>query len=154
MVSEPQFNRFSIALFDFEKAISYAEEAQKHLPNSLAHEALIFTAVISYYRPFSPNEKDKSAPAASRLKPSDFSPFSSDENEIHEKCEQLRNKALAHSEWSHNPTRLTADTGVIVSRPFNLLQHAPDLDALIRLARRLSQECHAIRANSVHQLER
>lgn len=152
MVSEPQFNRFSIALCDFEKAISYAEEAQRYLPNTLAHEALIFAAVICYYRPFSPNEKDKSAPATSRLIPSDFSPFSPDENEIHEKCEQLRNKALAHSEWSHNPTRFKADTGVIVSRPFDLLQHAPDLDALIGLAKRLSQECHTNRANFVRQL--
>ncbi len=151
MVSEPQFNRFSIALSDFEKAISYAEEAQRHLPNTLALEALVFAAVICYYRPFSPNEKDKSAPAASQLSPGDFSPFSPEENEIHEKFKQLRNKALAHSEWGHNPTRFRADTGVIVSRPFDLLQHAPDLGALIRLAKRLSQECHANRANFVRQ---
>ncbi|MBV5271191.1 MAG: hypothetical protein JZU55_16415, partial [Afipia sp.] len=75
-------------------------------PATLAHEALVFTAIVSYYRPFSPNEKNKNAQATSQLKLDDFSPLSHEELGLHEKCKELRNQALAHSEYKHNPTRL------------------------------------------------
>jgi hypothetical protein len=149
MTTEPELNRFSIALFDFEKAVAYAEEALKHLPNTLTHEALVFAAVVCYYRPFSPNEVDKAAPAAAQVKVGGFAPFSPSEQELHERCKNLRNKALAHSEWQHNPTRLDTASGVISSRPFALLSHTHDLRALVKLSQRLANECHDRRARYV-----
>lgn len=149
MTTESEFNRFSIALFDFDKASAYAEEAERHLPTTLPYEALVFAAVVCYYRPFSPNEKDGAAPAATRVKIEDFSPLLPAERDVHETCKRLRNKALAHSEWSHNPTRVNPTSGVISSRPFDLLSHAPDLYALIKLCKRMAEECHGHRANFV-----
>ncbi len=151
MTTEAAFNRLSIALRDFEQAIAFAEEAQHHSAATLAHEALTFAAIVSYHRPFSPNEKHKNAPATSQLKLVDFSPLSSAESALHEKCKELRNQALAHSEYKHNPTRLDTSLGVIASRPFSLLSHAPNLEALAALARKLADECHHKRADYVRQ---
>ena len=134
--------------FDFEKSIAYAEKAARHSPGDLAYEALMFAAIVCYYRPFSPNEKSKNAPAASQLKLEEFSPLSAAESGLHERCKELRNKALAHSEYEFNPTRLHP-SGVIASRPFALLRHAPAIPALVALARKLANECHNKRANHV-----
>lgn len=151
MASELAFNRFSIAVFDLEKSIEYAEEAQRHSQSDLAHEALLFSAIVCYYRPFSPNEKDKSAKSESRLRLEDFSPLTRAESKVHEKCKELRNKALAHSEYDFNPTRRLS-SGVIASKPFALLSHAPSISALVALARKLANECHAKRAEHVRNL--
>lgn len=151
MTTETVFNRLSIAVRDFEQAIAFAEEAQRHSSATLAYEALVFTAILSYYRPFSPNEKDKNAPAISQLKLEDFSPLSRGELELHEKCKELRNQALAHSEYKHNPTRLDTSVSVIASRPFSLLSKVPNIVALAALARKLAEECHHMRADYVRQ---
>ena len=148
MTAGQAFNRFSIAVFDFEKSIAYAEEASRHSPGDLAHEALLLSAIICYCRPFSPNEKNKNSPAASLLKLEEFSPLTAAEAELHKRCKELRNKALAHSEYKFNPTRLHP-SGVIISRPFSLLSHAPEISALVALARKLADECHHKRANHV-----
>ena len=151
MTTEAVFNRLSIALRDFEQAIAFAEEAQRHSSATLAHEALIFAAIVSYYRPFSPNEKEKNALATSQLRLEDFSPLSGSESTLHAKCKELRNQALAHSEYKRNPTRLDTSVGVIASRTFSLLSHAPNLEALAALARKLADECHHKRADYVRK---
>jgi hypothetical protein len=67
MTAEQVFNRFSIALFDFEKLI-----ATQKKPPDIRRVALpmrrCFAAIVCYYRPFSPSEKDKNSPAASTAK--------------------------------------------------------------------------------------
>lgn len=148
MTSERAFNRFSIAVYDFEKSIAYAEEAKKHSPGDLAHEALLFSAIICYCRPFSSNEKDQKTPAQSRLRLEDFSQLTPDEHAVHERCEELRNKALSHSEYQFYPTQLKS-SGIIASRPFSLLAHTPRIPALVALARKLANECHNKRAQYV-----
>lgn len=68
ITNEQEFNRYSIAVVDFEKASECLAEARKRLPNDLVFEALLFMAIITYYRPFSPNEKSKrNLKAKSRL---------------------------------------------------------------------------------------
>jgi len=149
VTDKAKFNRFSISLKDFEKTIEFLEEAQKHQIGSIAYEALVFAAIVCYYRPFSQNEKDQKAPAAMQLSLTDFSFFSADELVIHEKCKELRNKALAHAEFKYHPTEFDAETGVISSRLFSLVGIAPDLGELAALALRLVTECHNKRADYV-----
>lgn len=152
MTTEPAFNRLSIAVCDFEQAAAFADEAQRQSHAELAYEALVFAAIVSYYRPFSPNEKDENAPAASCVKIEDFSPLSNDEASLHKTCKKLRNQALAHSEYRHSPTRLNVSTGVIASRSFRLLARAPDVAALSALAQKLATECHHKRADYVRRM--
>jgi hypothetical protein len=149
VTNEAKFNRFSISLKDFEKTVEFLEEAKKHPINSLVHEALVFTAIVCYYRPFSPNEKYPNPTAASQLSLSDFSPLSEDELAVHEKCKELRNKALAHAEFKYNPTRLDPETGVISSALFSLIGTVPNLAKLAELAQKLITDCHNKRADYV-----
>lgn len=146
MSSEAEFNRWSISVRDFEKAVAYADEAQKHSTATLTHEALALAAIVAYCRPFSQNEKDTNAQALSRIKIEHFTPISANERDSHEGWIALRNQALAHSEFSRNPTRLNPASGVISSQPFSLLLHAPDMAELAVLAQRLANECHHKRA--------
>lgn len=149
MTTESEFNRYSIALFDFEQAVAYATEAKTHSASTLAHEALLFAAIVSYYRPFSPNEKNKNTLAVSQLTTNNFSLFSPEDMSLHEKLKKLRNKALAHSEIHFNPTRRNIESGIISSRPFSLLSQSVDIIGLIHLASKLAEECHHKRADHV-----
>jgi len=69
-------------------------------------------AIVTYYRPFSPNGKSKrNLEAKSRLNREDLIVPSAREKEIHSECETLRNKALAHSEFAYYPTSPNRTTG-------------------------------------------
>lgn len=154
MATTQEFNRLSIAYFDWQKSLDFAKEARKHMPNTTAYEALLFAAIVCYYRPFSPNEKGANPPAASQLKIEDFSVLSQDELTLHENCKSLRNKALAHSEFALNPTKLCETTGVIASRPFSLLAQPFDLEAFIQLLSKLELACHHKRADHLQEIQR
>jgi hypothetical protein len=147
IANEQEFNRYSISLFDFEKASECVAEARRRPPNDLVFEALLFMAIITYYRPFSPNEKAKhDLKAKSRLNLEDLIDPSDREKEIHSECETLRNKALAHSEFAYYPTSLNRTTRVISSKPFSLFTQECDLDGLAKLLKKLEEACHSRRA--------
>lgn len=141
MIEERKFHRYSISLQDFRKASEFLVEAKKHPYGSLIHEALLFSAIICYYRPFSPNEKEKDARASSRLDLTDFPTLTTDEAQVHELCKELRNKALAHSEFKYHPTSLNPETGVISTQVFSLVGKAPNLDSLTHLIEKLAERC-------------
>lgn len=149
MTDDAKFNRFSISITDFEKAEAFLVESKRHQYGDLIHEALVFSAIICYFRPFTHNEKDPASAAAAKLELSDFPPLSSDELLIHEACKELRNKALAHAEIKFYPTQLNRETGIISSATFSLVGKAPNLDALTDLVRKLISECHNERADYV-----
>ncbi|MBZ5560708.1 MAG: hypothetical protein LAO77_25930 [Acidobacteriia bacterium] len=149
ILTDPDFNRHSIAAVDFEKAIEFATAAQKHPANSVEYEALLFAAVVCYVRPFSSNEQSSDAPAASRLSAAAIDGLSEPERQLHDKCCVLRNKALAHSEFALNPTRLDSATGVAMSRPSSLLTPPFDLVGFIGLAETLRVLCQRNRAEYV-----
>jgi hypothetical protein len=150
MITEQSFNRYSIATIDFMKAAEFATEAQQHSPASLIYEALVFAAVVCYHRPFSSNEKNKNANAASSLTIEEFSSLTQEEMSIHTLSKELRNQALAHSEWEHNPTGLDETNRVISSRPFPIVSAGVNLSSLSKLANKLARECHHVRANYVY----
>lgn len=152
MISEAKFNRYSIALKDFEKAREFLEEARRHQYGSLIHEALVFSAIVCFFRPFTNNEKDPNSKAASRLELSDFESLSNSELLIHETCKELRNKALAHAEIKHHPTSLDRETGIISSAIFSLVGKAPNLDALQELIGKFIKQCRNRRADYVHSV--
>lgn len=147
ITTDQQFNRYSIAYFDFSKAEEFAKEAESHPRNSIVFEALLFAAIGCYCRPFSPNEKDSSAPAESRLIIEKIVELSTEERTLHNHCITLRNKALAHSEFTFNPTRLNQESRVVGSRPFSLLSSPFDLNGLLGLLEKLIRACHLQRGN-------
>ncbi len=149
--TDEQFNRFSISSFDFEKALEFANEAKNRPANGIIYEALLFAAIVSYYRPFSPNERDTAAKATKKLSLDEFPALTNSERALHDRCKALRNEALAHSEWNRNPTRFNRDTGVVASKPFSLLTPPFDLAAFIELLNKLYHACERVRGDYVIQ---
>lgn len=157
--SEAELNRYSIAVRDFEDAQRFLCAARNHGIDSIEYKALLFAAIISYWRPFSSNEKSKSAAASVRLDIQNFGTLSEDQKELHKNCGNLRNKALAHSEYEYNPTRLKR-SGVFVSSPFSLLGSSQirdpssvhNMDLFQQLLEKLIDSCHAMRAAYVSSL--
>ena len=146
--TEQEFNRYSIAAFDFEAALRFARAAQRHPTNSAEYEALLFAAIVSYARPFSGNEKSRQAEATSRLPLNFIDSVSGAGRKLHDECVSLRNRALAHSEHSKNPTQLRP-SGVVASRPFSLLTPSFDLVGFVRLAEGRKEACERERAEYV-----
>lgn len=149
MATTQEFNRYSIAAFDWKKSLAFAKEAREHPTNTIVYEALLFAAIVCYYRPFSPNEKGANTPATSHVRIEDFPALSQEEEALHEISKTLRNKALAHSEFAFNPTRLSEATNVIVSKPFSLLVQPFDIETFVQLVSKLELACHHKRAKYV-----
>lgn len=149
--SEEELSRYSISLRDFDKAREYISKAKEYSASSLEYEALLFSAVVSYYRPFSSNEKLKSSKATSQLKIEDFGPLTNHQQEIHETCKKFRNKALAHSEFALNPTNFNQNTKVFSSMPFSLSNYNFNLENFDEMLKQFADLCHKKRGDfSLH----
>lgn len=145
--SDEAFNRFTIATLDFEKASNFAQEAKNHLANSVAYEALLFAAIVSYYRPFSPNEKSDKGSATSSVDRRLLQTLTRGEEKLHEECKRLRNKGLAHSEYALNATRINTSRRVVMSKPFSLVSQGIVVDELLSLIEKVRKECERARAS-------
>lgn len=144
--SNEELNRYSIALQDFQNAKRYICAAKNHPCSSPEYEALLFSAIVSYYRPFSPNEKSKSSKAISQLSIEYFGSLDDSQIKLHKKCKELRNKALAHSEFEINPTTFNSETKVFSSQPFSLLNEVLDLEVFEANLTQFIELCHNVRA--------
>lgn len=146
ILSEQEFNRYSISIRDFEKCIEFLQEMDIHSPNTLVFESLLTCALIFYCRPFSHNERSKDARATPKITIESFSGVTADERDLHKRCMEIRNKALAHAEWSYYPTERKPKTNVIWSGVYSVLSEDIDLDSLLVLVKKLTDQCHDKRA--------
>lgn len=149
--SDLKLNRLTISVHDFEKATGLFQEADKHSTDAVVHEALLTCALIHFCRPFTPNKREKEAQAASKLAIDEFGDLTEDEKALHKQCMEIRNKAIAHAEWSHYPTKRNAKTNVISGRRFSLTAAGINWPALARLTGKLAEQCHNKRAAYVRQ---
>ena len=149
MAEDPEikFNRLSITVHDFEDAIALLGEAGKFAEDVLAHEALLTCALICFCRPFTVNEKDRDAKASAKMEIGEFTDITAEEKKLHGDCMKIRNKAVAHAEWSHYPTKRSEETNVVVSRRFSLIAVGIDWSALARLLEKLREQSHLKRAD-------
>jgi hypothetical protein len=122
-MSEERLNRLTSASLDLENCIRFLDELSKQAYGSAAYEALLLSAVIFYARPFSQNEmKDSPHPSDPRVPDTVLSGLQDGELKLHKDMVTLRNKAIAHAEWSHHPTGVT-DTRIIKAVPFSIWRH-------------------------------
>lgn len=149
IANDQELNRYSISIEDFKRSIEFLKESNKHLPNSLLYESLLICALLYYCRPFSSNEREKNAKATSKINIDSFSDITDDEKSLHNKCMTIRNKALAHSEWSKYPTGRDPKTNVISSREYSILSEGIDRQSLIALVEKLKNQCHHKRADYI-----
>jgi hypothetical protein len=116
-VLERDLNRTRISSHDFQQAGKYLAALGRHATSSVEYSALLSSAVISYARPFGPNEKEESALALARLAIAPDDVLSLEEKALHDDMLLLRNKAIAHAEYTNNPVRRveSGPTGVTMA---------------------------------------
>ena len=100
-----RFNRTHISRRDFSKAISFIDAAMLHELHKPEYEALLLGAIVYYARPFSGNERDNPPLSDTRLV-LDVEGLLRDDFELHKRLIEIRNKAVAHSEFAYYPVRL------------------------------------------------
>jgi len=148
IITKQELNRYFISDQDFEKAIAFLKEAETQRHDTLAYEAFLTCAVIYYYRPFSKNEKSDKAEATRRLSIDDFADLTEADKEVHQRCKDIRNTAIAHAEYSHYPTKLHEDTKVFFSSRYDILREESIFwKNLCSLAQKLKYQCTNLRAD-------
>jgi hypothetical protein len=150
--SNGELARYSISVHDFEKALKFISAAKKHGKSSVEYEALMMAAIVSYYRPFSSNERSskegtKPLKAKSSLSIDDFGPLTDFQKELHERFKTLRNKLLAHSEFAYNPTSFDPETKIFSGKTFSLLNETFDLDSIEAILKSFEEICHKKRGD-------
>lgn len=147
-LTEKRFRRTHLSSLDFEQAERFIKAAQQHPVTSAEYEALLLAAIISYARPFSGNERDRDAAAASSLAP-ELVALEAGDRELHDHIIALRNKAVAHAESTYNPMEfigmqrlLGGSRGVaIATKPWQVGKENLDLNAFGRIALEMQQAC-------------
>ena len=145
--NEQKFHRYSISVHDFERSAQFLEEAINYNKIDLIYESLLISSVIFYCRPFTDNERSDDAVASRKIMIGSFVALSVQEESLHGKLMKLRNKAIAHSEWIKNPTKINHKNSVVSSRFFNILNENINLDDFFLLVNKLCEQCHNKRAD-------
>jgi hypothetical protein len=94
-----QFNRIAISVKDLDRCLEFAKAA-KFARKLEVKRGLITATIIAYARPFSANENHDFAIPTPSLK---ILKLSKSELELHHHLCDLRNKAIAHSDFELNP---------------------------------------------------
>ena len=150
--SKERVNRLTSASLDLENCLRFLDELKNHEYGSTPYEALLVSAVIFYARPFSQNEKKESPhPSETRVPDSVLSGLSQDESTLHKNIVTLRNKAVAHAEWSHHPTGVS-DSGVIKAIQFSIWWHFQGSAKLAQFSSLVSKVRLAVQHEQANEL--
>jgi hypothetical protein len=130
--------RLAISEKDMGRAVDFFIAAQKCVPTEIAFEALVIAGLIYYCRPFSSNEKNKSAAADSSIQKVEIlKDLSDSELNLHNKLINLRNKAIAHSESEIYPVGLDAEKEVLRHKRYSVYPEFANLESVLSLAQTL-----------------
>jgi hypothetical protein len=140
-----QRDRYSIAEGDFRAAVQYIKKAREFDGDLIVRNALIAMAILCYARPFSNNEQRKNSKVAPRILAENLAELSPTQRDAHKKYRDLRNKAIAHSQFSHHPTKFDEESGLSRISRFTLLFHCVNLDELEDLVRSVQEICRCQR---------
>lgn len=136
------FYRAAISECDFNEAETYLVE----LPNAssdIVRKALLVAAIIAYGRPFTINEKTKPPKASPKITLLNDHLLTDEQRAMHEHLMTLRNKAIAHSEFSRNPVALGAVQENAISfkaEPFEILKEQISPVLFLALCRRRKKQ--------------
>ena len=142
---EAQFNRAHISEKDFKEAEEYLK-ALTRTRRLTVQRALLLAAIIAYCRPFTQNEKRPESKATSQVPINPQKVLDPQEYDLHLRLLDLRNQALAHSEFSRKPTGrvMATSSGFLTSsKPFDVLSERIDRTMLKRMSKKLALHCSA-----------
>jgi hypothetical protein len=138
---DAQFNRANISHKDFEEAERYLV-AYDETRSVVIQQALITAAVIAYARPF---KQSNSGGASTPFLPAAATrALAVEEQELHQVILNLRDQAIAHSDFTKKATRRVQSfaTGfVTLSRPFDITSELRNVPLFLQLVRSLLTYC-------------
>ena len=135
-----QFRRFHLSERDFKEADEYLISAQQR-HSLVVRRALLTAATIAYSRPFTKNEQGDEVWATSKIALKLSKILTDTEHGLHEQLLNIRNKALAHSEFSLRPhdLRITSEHGYAVSGThFDIVDECMDTNTFQVICRKLA----------------
>lgn len=125
-----QFNRAIISEHDFTEAEDYLKCFDQK-PTDVIKRALFLAAIVSYARPFLDSECGTQSKATSRLSIKLPKVLSPEELKLHKKVMNLRNEALAHSQYTRKPIARSSGSENGFSfqgKPYDLLSENIDTE--------------------------
>jgi hypothetical protein len=148
--------RAKISREEFEQAMQFLQKYEEvNHEECVLRRALLVGAVVAYGRPFSRNERAADAPASSRLSATPNEILTNEtERDLHEQVLSIRNKAVAHAEWSKYPVgliRSEPDGFLLQSMPFEILGTL-NVDVFRRIAQRMERYCVTVMCNLNNRL--
>jgi hypothetical protein len=113
-------------------------------------DALVISTVVTYARPFT--KSHSGGLAAAKISPDDIFLFLRwpELRPLHEKLIELRNQAVAHSDWAYHQTSLDValqDEGLVLT--VDLKQLLPNTAEVLKLFESVSVGC----ATKLHQIK-
>lgn len=153
--SKHTLNRLTSASLDLGGCVRFLDALEEQPYGTTVYEALLISAVVFYARPFSENEK-KSSTSPSDLRVPDvvITGLSESERKLHEELRSLRNKAIAHAEWTFHPTCVSSSK-VIKALPFSIWKWFPspgEILAFRSLALKVRHAVQNAQVNALHNL--
>ena len=138
-----QFKRSHLSEQDFREAAEYLTAAAKR-HCEIVRRALLTSAVIAYSRPFTKNEMPSEVWATSKVALKIGKELDAKEKALHTRLLELRNTALAHSDFSARPhdLRTTSEYGFSVSGLyFDILHERIDTVLFLGACQKLALSC-------------
>ncbi len=151
-----RLSRTRIALWDFEEASSYLS-ALSGRRTEVVKRALLFSAVVSYCRPFTQNELHSESRATSQLSVSLTKLYTEEELELHHAVLSLRHEALAHSAYLRRPVgRVQGNSRgfTMAGRPFDILSQGIPARTLLGMCKKQETHCEHKLYEINHQIVR
>ena len=121
---------------------------------TIVYEALLLSAIVFYVRPFSGNERGNDSKAESRVDLAVINQLNEEERQLHERLLDLRNKAVAHAEWTFHPTGVT-ESKIIQSMPFSIwkdFRGRPEIDAFSSLVEKVLLRAHHVTGDKLRAI--
>lgn len=149
-----ELNRLTISRNDFDKCLEFLSELTSQEYGTIIYESLLLSAIVFYARPFSCNEKRNASKAESRIDLAVVDQLNEEEQQLHDRLLELRNKAIAHAEWTFHPTGVT-ESKIIQSMPFSVwkdFRGRAEIDAFLRLVQKVLLRAHHVTADKLRTL--
>ncbi|MEW6325160.1 MAG: hypothetical protein AB1515_07210 [Nitrospirota bacterium] len=141
---DAQFNRTRISEDDFSEAEDYLS-AIRPKQDITIQRALLLAAIVAYARPFTKNKDGSGDRSAPYLQASPTKMLTPEEQLLHRKLINLRDEALAHSQYDRKAVRRTSGSAkgfVMQGRLFDILSENIDRGTFHAICSKMKRHCN------------
>lgn len=134
--SDAELNRINISIKDLDEAHEYLKAYNEGL-DAVIQRALLTAAIVAYSRPFKRSAPGTDKKSAVKISSEVEDLLDETQQDLHAKVIELRDKAVAHSDYDRKPTQRmpSAPCSVMMwSKTFDVLSENVDVDRFRDLA--------------------